>query len=158
QGADEFLLVRSDPGEPFVHGHPVDARCPLVRLDPLIGSIQVVSVAHLLHETFGQGSCWVGRRGPLQLPEHPRSGAAFAGGVVAQTLLELLKEESLVRPALRSLWAHRVVPDWLLGKKGSGPSPLLRGMVGPPPRGGRPGDERFTTASADFSTPVPTRC
>ena len=90
---------------------------PLVGLDPSIGLIPVVELAHLLHQSFGQGSCWVQRRGCLLLLKRPRSGAAFAGIAVAQTLLPLRKEKPLVRPALLPLRTHRVVSDCSLARK-----------------------------------------
>jgi site-specific DNA recombinase len=59
QRCDEFLLVRGEPGTQFGDGHPIDSRRPLVRLDPAVRLVQVLRSAHLLHQTVGQGSCWV---------------------------------------------------------------------------------------------------
>ena len=96
------------------------------------------------HQTFGQGSCLVGRRGRLWLLEPGRSDAVVAVLVVARSLLVTFEVEGhLVGPGLLPLRAHRVVPDCSLARK-------IRPFV----------DERMpiTTALADFSHPVPPRC
>src|SRR5262249_25453230 len=96
-------------------------------------------VADLLHQTFGQGSCWVRRRGCLRLLGRGRSGFALAASAVAQALLRLRGQESSVRLALVPLRGHRVASDSLRGRNGSALRRSCEAWLDLPPAGGRPG-------------------
>ena len=52
QRGDQLLAVPAIQRTQFVDGHPVHARRALVRLHPLVGSVQVRGAGHLLHQMF----------------------------------------------------------------------------------------------------------
>ena len=120
---DQFLFVLDDPVGRRGDGHPIDARRAPVRLHLAIRSVQVVTVGHLLHQSFGQGTCWAGRRERLLLLARGRSGSALAALAVARTLRTLLEEKTLVKLALLLLRAHRDRSDCSL-------HPRIRPFVG----------------------------
>src|SRR5581483_322906 len=101
----------------FAEGHSIHARRSLVGFYTTIRTIQVLSADNLLHQMLGQGSCLIERRERLRLLARRRSGSAVAAGVVAQALLRLLEEPSLVKPAWLPLHVHRVLSDCSLQKR-----------------------------------------
>lgn len=109
------------PGDPvaeFADGHPIDARRSLVRLHPLVGSVQVLRSEDLFQQTLGQGSCLVGRRRRLWPLGPGRSDAVVAALSVTRGLLVTFEVEGhLVSPGSLPLHAHRVVPDRSLARK-----------------------------------------